>query len=84
MSHQITARELRNTATWAEKELWRVLRSRRLSGYKFRRQHPQGPWFLDFYCIEAKVAVESDGLQHGFPGQQERDQKREAYSRRKA
>lgn len=67
---RIRARELRKESTWAEKRLWRSLRSRRLSGYKFRREHPAGSYFLDFYCIEARVAVESDGFQHGFPDQQ--------------
>jgi very-short-patch-repair endonuclease len=68
------ARALRKDPTWAEKRLWRLLRSRRLAGYKFRREHPMGPYFLDFYCIEARVAVESDGFQHGFPVQRARDE----------
>jgi len=52
------ARELRKESTWAEKRLWRILRSRRLAGYKFRREHPVGGYFLYFYCMEARVAVE--------------------------
>jgi very-short-patch-repair endonuclease len=31
---------------------------------KFRRQHPIGPWIVDFYCAEAKLAVEVDGRVH--------------------
>src|SRR5207244_3704983 len=50
-----------------------------LAGYKFRREHPIGSYFLDFYCIEAKVGVESDGFQHGFPEQQAHDRVRDAY-----
>ncbi len=34
------ARELRNNATDSEKLLWNHLRNRKLSGYKFLRQHP--------------------------------------------
>jgi len=34
------ARELRRNLTDSEKELWEQLRNRRLSGYKFLRQHP--------------------------------------------
>ncbi len=79
MSDRSRARQLRKDSTWAEKRLWRLLRSRRLAGYKFRREHPMGPYFLDFYCIEARVAVESDGFQHGFPAQQSHDRQREAY-----
>ena len=36
------ARQLRKDDTWAEKLMWRWRRDRRLSGYKFRRQHPCG------------------------------------------
>ncbi len=44
--------------------LWRHLRSSRLCGLKFRRQHPVPPYVLDFYCETAKLAVELDGSQH--------------------
>jgi very-short-patch-repair endonuclease len=40
------------------------LRDRRLAGAKFLRQHQIGPYFLDFYCEKAKIAVELDGSQH--------------------
>src|SRR2546423_1327764 len=76
MSGRNRARQLRGKASEGEKLLWRLLRSRRLSGYKFRRQHPEGSYFLDFYCVEARVAVETDGFQHGFPAQKSNDQKR--------
>ena len=33
-------------------------------GFKFRRQHSCGPYILDFYCAEARLAVELDGGQH--------------------
>src|SRR5215203_385477 len=79
MSNAARARALRRKSTWAEKSLWRLLRSRRLAGYKFRRQHPVSSYFLDFFCLEAGVAVESDGSGHGFPGQQRLDVERDAY-----
>ncbi len=44
-----------------------------MHGWKFRRQHPIGPYFADFACLEAKLAVELDGDTHGEPGQQARD-----------
>jgi adenine-specific DNA-methyltransferase len=59
--------------------LWRLLRSRRLAGYKFRRQHPVGPYFLDFYWVEARVAVELDGSGHGFPERRRLDETRDRY-----
>jgi very-short-patch-repair endonuclease len=70
---------LRKKATHAEKRLWRIVRDRRFSGYKFRRQHPIGPYYLDFYCPEAKVAVEVDGGQHGYPDQKRGDEARDAF-----
>lgn len=57
-------RALRRTPTDAERALWRLLRSRALEGYKFRRQHGAGPYVIDFYCVEAHLAVEADGAQH--------------------
>ena len=60
------ARELRRAATPAEIALWQRLRSRKLSGWKFRRQQPLGPYFADFYCEEAGLVVEADGAHH-FP-----------------
>jgi len=48
-----------------EKKLWRYLRDRRLARAKFRRQHPIGPYIVDFYCDEARLAIELDGGGHG-------------------
>lgn len=70
------ARALRRKSTDAEKRLWRLLRDRRFNEFKFRRQYPCGIYFLDFYCTFAKLAVELDGGQHGFPDQRARDEKR--------
>jgi very-short-patch-repair endonuclease len=50
--------------TDAERRLWSVLRSRRLQGYKFRRQRPIGPFIVDFVCIEHRLVIEADGGQH--------------------
>jgi very-short-patch-repair endonuclease len=47
-----------------ELRLWGCLRDKRLAGMKFRRQHPIGPYILDFYCASAKLAVEVDGRGH--------------------
>ena len=58
------ARRLRRSQTEAEIRLWTFLRGSRLSGFKFRRQHPVPPYVLDFYCDDAKLAVELDGSQH--------------------
>ena len=73
------ARALRKKPTWAEKLVWRWLRGRRFSGYKFRRQHPIGKYSLDFFCEEARLAIELDGGQHGFPEQRRHDEEREKF-----
>ena len=58
------ARQLRRDSTDAERALWNVLRNRQLSGHKFRRQTPIGPYFVDFVCMERRLVVELDGSQH--------------------
>jgi very-short-patch-repair endonuclease len=78
MANVERARRLRKTETWAEKLVWKWLRDRRFSAYKFRRQHPVEEYSLDFFCEEAELAIELDGSQHGFPAQQKRDAAREA------
>ncbi|MBI5917970.1 MAG: endonuclease domain-containing protein [Nitrosomonadales bacterium] len=73
------AREMRGRMTDAESLLWMLLRNRRMAGVKFRRQHPEGRYILDFYCDEKKLAVELDGGQHGE--QLNYDQQRDAWLR---
>ncbi len=47
-------------ATPAQIHLWSFLRGRRLAGCKFRRQHPCGPFVLDFFCASRRLAIELD------------------------
>jgi very-short-patch-repair endonuclease len=58
------ARKLRRESTEVEEWLWQELRDRRLSGHRFRRQHPLGTYVLDFYCPSARLCVEVDGSGH--------------------
>jgi very-short-patch-repair endonuclease len=58
------ARVLRRALTPPEARLWVHLRRRALAGLRFRRQHPIGVYVLDFYCAEAKLAIEVDGESH--------------------
>lgn len=48
----------------AEAVLWNELKAKKLSGYKFVRQMPIGPYFADFACRSGKLVVELDGSQH--------------------
>ena len=58
------AHELRKSSTPAEQKLWQALRNRNLGDYKFRRQHPIGPYIADFFCAEVGLVVEVDGGGH--------------------
>ena len=58
------ARDGRKEPTKSEATLWRALRNRKLVGRKFRRQHPVGPFIVDFYCHDELLAVEVDGDIH--------------------
>ena len=57
------ARRLRRDSTNVEMRLWQKLRNLQL-GVDFRRQHPAGNFFLDFYAPALRLAVELDGGQH--------------------
>ncbi|HEX9476425.1 MAG TPA: DUF559 domain-containing protein [Candidatus Dormibacteraeota bacterium] len=58
------ARWLRNNMTETERRVWSRLCNRQVGGFKFRRQVPIGPYFVDFMCVSARLAVEVDGPQH--------------------
>jgi ATP-dependent DNA helicase RecQ len=58
------ARNLRRQATPPEQLLWTVLRNGRIGGLKFRRQHPIGPYVVDFYCHGIALVIEVDGMSH--------------------
>jgi very-short-patch-repair endonuclease len=70
------ARSMRREPTDAEAKLWRLLRMKRLSGYRFRRQHRIDQYIIDFYCVSRRLAVELDGGQHADPAQAAYDQQR--------
>ncbi|WP_232495068.1 endonuclease domain-containing protein [Novosphingobium kaempferiae] len=72
------ARRLRRELSLPEGLLWRELR-KRPGGLKFRRQHPSGPYVLDFYCSDARLAIEVDGGAHGFGDRPGRDAARDAW-----
>ena len=55
------------------------MKGRKIEGLKFRRQHPVGPYILDFYCAELALAVEVDGMIHGEADQVRHDVRRTAW-----
>jgi very-short-patch-repair endonuclease len=73
------ARELRNNMTFTEVRLWLKLKGRQLNGWKFRRQHPIGPYFVDFCCPAARLVIELNGSPHQFEEQFDYDQRRKRW-----
>jgi len=75
--HFLTSRSraLRQNSTDGERKLWSVLRSRQLSGFKFRKQVEIDGYVVDFLCPERRLIIEVDGGQHT----PERDARRTAY-----
>ena len=58
------ARNLRQSSGLAEDRVWSFLRAGRIDGCKFRRQHPIGPYCVDFACDHLKLVIEIDGGVH--------------------
>ena len=72
------ARALRKNMSLPERMLWQRLRSRP-GGFKFRRQHPIGPYVVDFCCLSERFVVEVDGEAHGHPDQVKFDGRRVSF-----
>jgi very-short-patch-repair endonuclease len=61
--------------------LWNALRGRQESSPAFRRQHPIGPYVLDFYCSKARLCIEVDGNAHAHGDRPSRDAARDRFLR---
>jgi very-short-patch-repair endonuclease len=72
-------RRLRAESTDAERKLWKYLRAKRFAGFKFRRQHRLGPYFVDLCCVSHRLVIELDGSQHAEPAAETKDAVRTAY-----
>lgn len=71
--------KLRHNSPKPERELWELLKGKKLNGYKFRRQYGVGPFVIDFYCPKLKLAIEIDGDSHFEDGVEEYDKRRQKY-----
>jgi adenine-specific DNA-methyltransferase len=69
---RLAARDLRSAPTPAEDRLWQAVRRRQLDGRRFRRQVAIGPFIVDFYCPEERLAVEVDGPVHDRKPEEDR------------
>jgi len=68
------ARRLRQSQTMAEKALWKLVRNRRLGGFRFLRQVPIDRYFADFVCEAGRLIIELDGAVH--EGREDYDERR--------
>jgi very-short-patch-repair endonuclease len=73
------AQRLRRALSVPEARLWNRLRTRAPGKPVFRRQHPIGPYVLDFYCAKARLAIEIDGMSHDMGDRPQRDMRRDAW-----
>jgi very-short-patch-repair endonuclease len=73
------AQQLRRKLSAPEAMLWSRLRKRAPGTPVFRRQHPIGPYVLDFYCAKARLAIELDGAGHDMGDRPQRDLRRTAW-----
>jgi very-short-patch-repair endonuclease len=75
-------KQLRQNLTSAEALLWTNLKKSQLEGKKFRRQHGVGPYIVDFFCPECRLAVELDGERHMSLSGAEADERRTEFLKR--
>jgi very-short-patch-repair endonuclease len=73
------AKRLRKEMTKAEIILWGKLRQLNLRGFKFRRQHPIGPYIADFVHIRGRLVIEIDGATHWTAERAAHDRRRDAF-----
>src|SRR5271170_6783977 len=73
------ARQLRRKLSPPEARLWSRLRERLPGKPVFRRQHPVGPYVLDFYCAKENLAGEIDGISHDMADRPQRDAHRDSW-----
>ncbi|HEY0282345.1 MAG TPA: endonuclease domain-containing protein [Rhizomicrobium sp.] len=73
------AKKLRRHMTDAEVILWSRLRGRAAEGFRFRRQHPIGPYIADFACAMTRLIVEVDGGTHSTDAELDHDRHRDAF-----
>ncbi|HEY5966773.1 MAG TPA: vitamin B12 dependent-methionine synthase activation domain-containing protein [Chitinophagaceae bacterium] len=62
--------------TQAEEVIWNLVKGKNLEGFKFRRQHIIGNYIADLVCLDRRLIIELDGLQHQLPENKESDEAR--------
>jgi 5-methyltetrahydrofolate--homocysteine methyltransferase len=70
------ASQHRFSRTQAEDVLWDLVKGKKLEGFKFRRLHIIGNYITDLICLDRRLIIELDGLQHQLPDNEESDEAR--------
>ena len=73
MDRTTVARNLRQTSGLAEQKVWALVRSGKIDGHRFRRQHPIGRYIVDFACQRLRLVLEIDGGVHDLDEVAQRD-----------
>lgn len=73
------ARALRRQLSPPELKLWLELKAGSQGGCPYRKQHPIGPYVLDFYAPAVRLCIEIDGYSHGTGDQEARNERRDAW-----
>ncbi len=73
------AKWMRANPTEAKQRVWAILRAKRLTGFKFRRQVIIDSYIVDFINFDHRLIIEADGSQHA---ESEYDERRDAYLKR--
>jgi very-short-patch-repair endonuclease len=73
------ARTMRKEKTKAEAVLWGRLRALNRRGWKFRQQHPIGPFVADFAHVRGRLVIEIDDTTHSTDEERAYDRRREDY-----
>jgi very-short-patch-repair endonuclease len=59
--------------------VWQRVRNRQIENQKFRREVSIPPYMADFCCVELKLILEIDGVDHGTAKGKQRDRVRDAF-----
>ena len=73
------AKKLRRTMSLPEVLLWKAIKPSVLPAGRFRRQHPLGPYILDFFSPGASLCVEIDGYSHDVGDRPSHDARRDRW-----
>ncbi len=70
---KIFAKKNKDNSIKTEKIIWKLLKSKQLEKFNFKRQHIIGKYIADFVCLDRMLIIEIDGMIHQLPENKESD-----------